>query len=537
MAPPVKPVVAPKPVKPNRRPVKPNKNLAAAAAGNPIQHQAQAEIDPILAAIRAAALGSEHSSDAEIQALTNNYAKGIAGIDYGAPYSSGEAQQAAVDAALQQSATGQGSDLAAALSQRLQALQGSSGAGAVNQEAGALANQGAGIGSANLASGSAALNQLIADAAAAKDYGNKMPGVIRSAGLQGVEQAAGQAQQAINQGTQQAEAELPQIEQTLRADRLQAAANKQEAAYRNAELAISQQRANTSALQGQERINIEAQRAAQTAINENRNYRLGLSRLGVSQKSLQLRWLTSEAKLKGGGYTPSEAHRIQITANTIADDAGKHNASLQQLMHTMALNDVPPSIAFKAAKLAGYKPGKPGMFTGVARYLVGGSRRNGAGGGEANYGVTQGVGARVGQAVGGQLAQSSNAGGFLPKGAKFKYDRHDQGRDIQTRAGAPIIAPGDGYVVRIASDPGGGGAHFGPSYPVVYFTSGPYKGHYVYVGHTVAAMRAGQRFKAGAILSRTQRSGPMNGGAPDGWAEIGFAPGGSPGTFDQPAPF
>lgn len=130
-----------------------------------------------------------------------------------------------------------------------------------------------------------------------------------------------------------------------------------------------------------------------------------------------------------------------------------------------------------------------------------------------------------------------SAGGFLPQGMKFSYNRHDQGRDIQAVPGAPILAPGDGFVVRIASDPGGGGAHFGPRYPIVHFTSGPYAGRDVYIGHTVAALGPGTRFSAGTVLSHTQQSGPLNGGAPSGWAEIGFAPGGTPGADGQPAPF
>ncbi len=132
---------------------------------------------------------------------------------------------------------------------------------------------------------------------------------------------------------------------------------------------------------------------------------------------------------------------------------------------------------------------------------------------------------------------SKNAGGFLPNGASFTMGRHDQGRDIQTAPNTPIIAPGEGYVVAVKSDPGGSGDHFGPAYPVVHFTSGPYAGQDVYIGHTVSALQPGQTFVAGQVLSRTQDSGPMNGGAPSGWAEIGFAPGGTPGPDGQPAPF
>jgi cell wall-associated NlpC family hydrolase len=64
--------------------------------------------------------------------------------------------------------------------------------------------------------------------------------------------------------------------------------------------------------------------------------------------------MQSEAKLKGGAYTPNEVHGMQVQANTIAADASKHGAGLKQLMHTMSLNDIPPSVAAKAAKLNGY---------------------------------------------------------------------------------------------------------------------------------------------------------------------------------------
>lgn len=122
-------------------------------------------------------------------------------------------------------------------------------------------------------------------------------------------------------------------------------------------------------------------------------------------------------------------------------------------------------------------------------------------------------------------------GGFLAPGEKLaQYSRHDQGRDIRVAPGAPIVAPGAGRVLRVASDPAG----FGPDYPIVHFTSGAYAGEDVYIGHTDAALRAGSSFRAGQILARTSRTGHN---APPGWAEIGFARGGSPGPFGQPAPF
>lgn len=395
-----KPAKAPPPKPKARTPAK--RKLASAAAGagggpgvpsaNPYQARAQAEIDPIIAAITAAAQGQASAADKAIQGLTDSYAQGISGIDYGAPYSSAEAQQAAVDAALQQSATGQGSDLAAALSQRLQALQGSSGANAVNQEAAALANQGAGIGGAQLATGSAALNQLISDAAAAKTYGTKMPGIVRESGLQGIEQAQGQAQQAINQGTLQAESQLPQIEQNLKADAQAVAAAKQEAAYKNATLRATQAYRQAEIGMRQQTLQSEnAYRRAELGMrqqtlnseNQYRNAELSLrsqaakqawARIGISQKHLQLEAMKSEQSLRGGGYTPIERAHFSADAATIAQNAfhgftdSKGNVhkplSYQQAMNEMVQGaghgTIPPSMAIKALHAAGYTTGVRG---------------------------------------------------------------------------------------------------------------------------------------------------------------------------------
>lgn len=517
----------------------------------PVATQAQNEIDPIIAAITGQADAQAQAADKAIAGYTNSYAKQIAGINYGQPYSSAEGQQAAVDAAIRDSLGAQGGQLGDQLSGALSALQGSSGSPAVNQEAAALASQGKQSGNTQFASGSADLSNLIADAAASNEYGKKMPGVVKLAGLQGIGQSQGQAQSEIMQGVSQAEGELPSIEQQIKTNRQNAQALKADRAYKQAELGlssqrnqISEQRALISEKQGAARLGIEqqnantaAERAAQSAFNSNRNYKLALGRLGIEQKSLQIRQLSLTARLQGGGYTPEETRKMQLQANVIAGDAMKHTADLQQLMHTMALNDIPTPIGLKAAKMAGYQPGKVGMFSGLGNAFRKAMAQTASGL------LNPGNGGRGGEGVGPSGAQNifpsaqNHAGGFLPKGQSFIMDRKDQGRDIQTRPGAPIIAPGDGYVVRIASDPGGGGAHFGPRYPVVHFTSGPYAGKDVYIGHTVAAMRPGQRFRSGSVLSHTQKSGPMNGGAPSGWAEIGFAPGGSPGSFGQESPF
>jgi cell wall-associated NlpC family hydrolase len=147
----------------------------------------------------------------------------------------------------------------------------------------------------------------------------------------------------------------------------------QDNAFKRTELAQGQQRINISAQQGQERINIEAQRAAQSALSSNRNYRLSLARLGIAQKSLQLRALKSEAKLHGGsggsgGFTPDELVHIRGQAGRIAQnthDGGKLSdgspdprfpaLNYKQAFKQEILAGIPPSIAIQALKEAGYK--------------------------------------------------------------------------------------------------------------------------------------------------------------------------------------
>jgi hypothetical protein len=125
-----------------------------------------------------------------------------------------------------------------------------------------------------------------------------------------------------------------------------------------------------------------------------------------------------------------------------------------------------------------------------------------------------------------------NAGGFLPRTALYIPGRADQGRDGQTGPRVPIIAPGAGRVVAVKSDPGG----FGPAYPVVKFSSGPYAGQTLYIGHRISALRVGARFRAGQVIAKAAPHGLGNASTP-GWFEIGFAPGGAPGPMGQPTPF
>lgn len=123
------------------------------------------------------------------------------------------------------------------------------------------------------------------------------------------------------------------------------------------------------------------------------------------------------------------------------------------------------------------------------------------------------------QVVGASAGPSGKLGGFLPANATLKLGRIDQGQDGSTNPGGPILAPGNGVVVAVKSDPSG----FGPSYPVVRFSSGPLAGKEVYIGHTLSALKPGQSFRGGQVLSHTGVNGYGNARGMPGWFEIGLA--------------
>jgi murein DD-endopeptidase MepM/ murein hydrolase activator NlpD len=160
--------------------------------------------------------------------------------------------------------------------------------------------------------------------------------------------------------------------------------------------------------------------------------------------------------------------------------------------------------------------------------------------------VTKGHPGSIGQggqlSAAGTVARSGVAGvgsviaSLFPKGTSVTPRRRDQGRDLQAPANTPVLAPGAGYLLRNGNDPHG----FGDAYPIVHFTSGPWAGEDVYFGHTMSLLLTpGVQFAAGTPLAMTQNGkGPFVGNATGlpGWAEIGLAPGGSPGRMGQPLP-
>jgi len=147
-----------------------------------IQTSAQGMLDPIIAAITANIGKQTTQASGQISANSQALAAALGKVDYGAPYAGAQQSQAAVDAALQQSLSGGGAALAGDLKTRLAGINDPTVAAAGD----AVQATGTAAGNTQLAQGSGALGALIANAAAAKSYGQKQPGIAQLSGLQDI---------------------------------------------------------------------------------------------------------------------------------------------------------------------------------------------------------------------------------------------------------------------------------------------------------------------------------------------------------------
>jgi hypothetical protein len=306
----------------------------------------------------------------------------------------------------------------------------------------------------------------------------------------------------------------------------------------------SQQQAQFNARQAQQ-LSIASARLAQQKYISDRSYGLSLAKLGIQQAKLQQTIVANSFKAANGGLTKAQVTKFVSIAGGIAEKSWGKGLQYKEALANELRTGMPMQMALDA--LDRIYPPNPDPSKGYQGRPTDAILAKELGPLDPSLVQSVAAAAKAVQTAGAAITagpvaaitqpSAANMGGFLSGPYKATYGRADQGRDIQTTPGAPIVAPGDGYVVRIASDPGGGGAHFGPRYPIVHFTSGPYAGQTMYIGHTVAAVKPGQQFTLGTVLSHTGHGGPEAGGAPPGWAEIGFAPGGTPGPFGQKPPF
>lgn len=148
----------------------------------------QAIIRPLIAEIQRAEAARAAQGQSAIGGYTANAAKQTGAIDFGAPYAGAEAGQNAVNTALMQTLTGAGTGLQTDLASTL-AKAGIDPTGAVSGKVGADT---AGAAGAGLAKGDATLSSMLASGAAAKTYGDALPGITRLGGLQDTAKLQGQ---------------------------------------------------------------------------------------------------------------------------------------------------------------------------------------------------------------------------------------------------------------------------------------------------------------------------------------------------------
>jgi hypothetical protein len=176
-----------------------------------ITAQARGEISPLVAALSQQITGRVAGASHAISGYAGEAARELAQLDFGQPYTGAEQGQAAVDAALRQSLAGAGSSDAEALASRLAVLNDPTVAAAAND----VAANGAANGNTQLAQGSAALSNLIANAAAGREYGLKQPGIAKLAGLQQISGVQRQGQSDLAAGTAQLMGQLPGLVESM----------------------------------------------------------------------------------------------------------------------------------------------------------------------------------------------------------------------------------------------------------------------------------------------------------------------------------
>lgn len=123
-------------------------------------------------------------------------------------------------------------------------------------------------------------------------------------------------------------------------------------------------------------------------------------------------------------------------------------------------------------------------------------------------------------------------GGWLAPGTPVRWDHSDHGEDIVIGGNHVIQSPGEGVCTAVLSDaafPNG----FGPKYPQLLITSGPWKDFRASLGHTTSLVSAGQHFGFGHPVAVANQSGAVP-GWPAGWCEFGTSSGSSPDHINPP---
>jgi hypothetical protein len=324
-------------------------NRYAGMYGNPMTDEqittsAQGQIDPIIAAITKKINDQASTASGAISANSQALAKALGGIDYGAPYAQAKTEQAAVDAALQQSLGGAGGT---GLAQDLESRLAQIGDPAVAAAGADVASRGAAIGGTQVAQGSSNLGSLIASAAAAKEYGAKQPGIAQLSGLQDIAGVNRQAVTDIGDQTAQITSQLPQIVAALRAEAQNTRSNRAQAAAQLYETLTGQNLTKATAKAGlagdqatldYQYANANADAAASAASTAER------TRHDVATEATAAKRAAAAATkaTKGKTFTPAQLQKFRGDALDIAETAKSGAAAVTDAKGNVKEAALPP---------------------------------------------------------------------------------------------------------------------------------------------------------------------------------------------------
>jgi hypothetical protein len=297
--------------------------LPAPLTDTQIQSRAQGELDPLVAKLTAGINAQAKNAGAAISGYTGSLAQALGGEDFGAPYQGAEQQQAAVDSALAQALAGGGTQGAADLSSRLASI---GEPGVTGAAANAVAATGTGNSNTVLGMGSSSLSQLIADAAAAKSYGQKLPGLAQLSGLQDLAGVQQSAVKNISDQTGTLEGQLPNLVNQLRNQSDTRATNRATLGAKIDEYLTGQNAATAAgtakAAQVNQQLYIEAKKLGLVAQNQTFEQWLKTQQLGQTAAK-------TAASIRQGDQRLAQGSR-RLTIDQQVADAGTLRAAISK---------------------------------------------------------------------------------------------------------------------------------------------------------------------------------------------------------------
>lgn len=214
----------------------------------------------------------------------------------------------------------------------------------------------------NYAGGAVPADQFRQDAAGRAAFLSALPAIGESMGVRGLNQIGFHgSQDALKLASDKANAlfqargQLADYVQKNQAAKALAAKTAFDQGLATAKYRTGVDQFNVRTTLQYKQLNLSARKFAQSTLSQDRNYGIALARLGISEKSLQIRLTAQEYKLQNGGFTNVQVNRFNTDAEFVAGQttSAKTPPSLAVAMQEMYKRHVPLSIAQDALRKTG----------------------------------------------------------------------------------------------------------------------------------------------------------------------------------------